>query len=268
MNVNKAWVHMCFCFDGGDNITELIDSRPHQRLLLFYDALEQGPIKDLHLPSGMQAREEYWKTICSIDPAFTNQDLAYSPQQLGVSVLFPPPASNESVLLWHGESTCEQMMLRAVCAYWPNADLWSANVKRLKPWFPETFPAVPCFSPNALARLENMAERIKAEYQHQLAREWHELAQQNSVLRIVENEKIRGVSEDFFDAFLLNACTNEWQHQARVTGDCQANSGFSQVGDSYLLYRLHLMAQQGKVEIHGNERDHRLHKIRKSVAVN
>lgn len=260
---NNPWVHVCYCSNGGDNVAELIHGRPDQRLLIFDDALNQGPLKDLHMPSGAQAREAYWNNICSIDPEFSSRGLGYTTAQLGTGVLLPAPAENESAMVWLGETSNEQMMLRAVCAYWPQTDVWLADVRQLKPWFPAAFPSVPCFTPQALAQLESMAERLKPEHQSELADEWHELIQDDRILRIYENEKIRGVAEDFFDAFLLNACTNEWQYQARVTGDCQANSGFSQVGDSYLLYRLHLMAQQGLVDIQRNQLDHRLHNIKK-----
>jgi hypothetical protein len=260
---NNAWVHVSYCGNGGDNVAELLHGRPDQRLLLFYDALNLGPLKDLHMPSGVQAREAYWNNICSIDPEFSSAGLGYTTAELGTGVLSAAPVANESAMIWLGETSNEQMMLRAVCAYWPKTDLWVADVRQLKPWFPATFPSVPCFTPQALAQLESMAERMKVEHQRELADEWHELIRQDHLLRIYQDGKILGVAEDFFDAFLLNACTNEWQFQARVTGNCQANSGFSQVGDSYLLYRLHLMAQQGLVDIQRNHLDYRLHNIKR-----
>jgi hypothetical protein len=261
---NNAWVHVCYCANGGENIAELIQDRPKQRLLRFYDALNQGPLKDVHIPSGIQAREAYWNNICSINPEFSSRGLGYTTTELGTGVLLPAPTANESAMIWLGQTSNEQMMLRAVCAYWPKTDLWVADVRQLKPWFPATFPSVPCFTPQALAQLESMAERLKVEHQRELADEWHELIRQDHLLRIYQDGKIRGVAEDFFDAFLLNACTSEWQFQARVAGNCQANSGYSSVGDVFLFYRLELMAQRGLVEFQRNQYgDFRHDKVRK-----
>ena len=261
---NNAWFHVCYCANGGENIAELIQDRPKQRLLRFYDALNQGPLKDVHIPSGIQAREAYWNNICSINREFSSRGLGYTTTELGTGVLLPAPAANESAMIWLGQTSNEQMMLRAVCAYWPDTDVWLADVRQLKPWFPAAFPSVPCFTPQALAKLESMTERMKPEHKRELANEWHELTRQDHVVRIYQNEKILGVKEDFFDAFLLESCTKEWQFQARVAGNCQANSGYSSVGDVFLFYRLHQMAQRGLVEFQrGQHEDYRFDKIRK-----
>ncbi len=75
-------------------------------------------------------------------------------------------------------------MLHAVCAYWLETDLWLADVRRLKPWFPNNFPYVPSFTPQALAMFEGMPERMKPEHKREPADEWHELTRQDHVVRI------------------------------------------------------------------------------------
>lgn len=260
-NTPSHLVHICHCSNDAENVQSLIQGRADQRLLLFYDSLDIGPLKEIDTPSGIRSRETYFNQILAIDKQFVSESLVRV--SLGINVLSRAPAAHEAALIWVGEITCEQMMLRAVCAYWPDTELWLADVTRLKPWYPNTYPAVPCFSPEALARLETMRERISPADKLSLAREWHALSSQDHVLRTYKDGKVLGVPEDFFDAFLWNACTHEWQFQARVAGACQAESGFSQVGDSYLLYRLHLMAERGLVVIQGNDPDYRLHKIRK-----
>ena len=265
LNTQMPLIHVCFCANGGDNVAELIENRSQQRLVLFYDTLDLGPLKDIHLAYANSPRDIYFNKTCSYFPvAESNQDSESDLNLFGVQVLFPPPAPSQTVLVWTGQSTNEQMMLRAVCAYWLETDLWLADVRRLKPWFPNNFPYVPSFTPQALAKLEGMSERMKPEHKRELADEWHELTRQDHVVRIYQDAKILGVEEDFFDAFLLESCTKEWQFQARVAGNCQANSGYSSVGDVFLFYRLELMAQRGLVEFQRNQYgDFRHDKVRK-----
>ncbi len=35
LNAQMPLIHVCFCANGGDNVTELIENRPQQRLVLF-----------------------------------------------------------------------------------------------------------------------------------------------------------------------------------------------------------------------------------------
>ncbi len=265
LNTSMPLVHVCYCANGGENVAELIENRPQHRMVLFYDSLDVGPLKDLHFTDAYSPRLVYFRKIHSYFSATEPfPDEAFDPEVLGVKVLFPPPAKSQAALVWTGQTTNEQMMLRAVCAHWPDTELWQADVCLLRPWHPGKFPTVSSFTPDALSCLESMARPLSPSDKLQLANEWHELILQDHVLRIYQDEKIVGVPEDFFDAFLLESCTKEWQFQARVAGACQANSGYSAVGDVFLFYRLEVMAQHGRVEFQrGQYEDCRLDKIRR-----
>ena len=258
-------VPVCFSANGAENVLEAVEGLGTYRFVLLHDDLSLGPLRALDTEAGRHARFDYLlKTNATDDDLDWRKYLLQFQNRMGLVDLFPPPALDESALVWFGDMGNEQLLLRAVCASWPDTDIYLADIRRIAHKHKAHKNYVPCFPPEVLRELVSLAQLLPIERKQALADEWHELTRQDHVVRIYQNEKILGVKEDFFDALLLESCTKEWQFQARVAGNCQANSGYSSVGDVFLFYRLHQMAQRGLVEIQrGQHEDYRFDKIRK-----
>ena len=83
--------------------------------------------------------------------------------------------------------------------------------------------------------------------------EWRRLRGEASLLRIVENGRLRSVDPDFFDGLLLGRCTDEWQKWARVVGWAMVDAMEQghHVGDALLLWRLRELVGQGRIVVRG-----------------
>lgn len=84
-------------------------------------------------------------------------------------------------------------------------------------------------------------------------REWRRLRAEDTLLRIVENGRLRSVSPTFFDDLLLNRCTAEWQKWSRVVGwsMLDAMEAGHHVGDIFLLWRLHELIGEARIGCRG-----------------
>jgi hypothetical protein len=247
----KKVVHVCLDFNNAENVVEAVEGLGTNRFLRFTEKLSCGPLKALDTAEGRQQRFAHLLQTTSTDqrPEVRQYLLQYQ-DRMGLVDLFPAPAPDESALVWFGDMADEQLMLRAVCASWPDTDIYLADVRRLAPHYEAFKNYVPCFPAEVLRELVPLAMPLTKAHRQSLAQEWHTLTTQDHLLRIYEDDRILGVAEDFYDDDLLSACKPYFQNQARIAGEVQ--QGKHQVGDLHLFYRLKLMADQGRVEIETN----------------
>ncbi len=242
-------VHVCVASNGADNVLQAVEGLGTSRLILLHDDLSLGPLRALNTEAGRQARFTYLMQTHAIDddPIWHKYLLQFQ-ARMGLVDLFPPPAPEESALVWFGDMANEQLLLRAVCASWPDTDIYLADVRRITHKHKAHKNYVPCFPPEVLRELVSLAEPLPIDRRHALAHEWQELTQQDDLLRIYEGGRVVGIPEDFFDEDLLAACTPDFQFQGAIAGEVQSQGKHVQ-GDIYLFDRLQRMAGSGLVEI-------------------
>jgi hypothetical protein len=83
---------------------------------------------------------------------------------------------------------------------------------------------------------------------------WRRLRAEDSLLRIVEDGRLRSVQPDYFDALLLEHTPTEWCKWTRVVGNSMAEAGERghNIGDEYLVWRVRELMMQGRVECEGD----------------
>jgi hypothetical protein len=242
-------VHVCYGANDGDNVKQAVEGLGTYRFLVLADNLSCGPLANLDTPAGRRARFSYLFGDCSM--VDNPLELAYImgfQDRMGLVDLAQGPGPDESVLVWIGAMAQEQLLLRAVCALWPGADFFLADVRRVAHLYPVYKLFVPAFPPHVLRPLVAMAEPLAPQRREDLARQWHALTEQDDLIRGYEDDAIVGLPEDMFDADLLRACSAEFQVQARVAGKVQFEGKHAQ-GDMYLFERLQMMADRDLVEI-------------------
>ncbi len=250
-------VHLSLGADWGVTLQDAVHARPGHRVLVLNDPLEMGPLRGIHTPEGLAARVEFMKNIFSTagreGPV---QDWSWLEDGLGIAPMFPPPPPDEIALMWQGQTAQDQLLLRLACAVWPDTEFWVADLRKLSAWCPNKLPVVPAFCADALRKLEGMIEPLSPQAKQVLADDWHAIAAQDHVLRIYRDGAVCCVPENYFDAGLLRLCTPEFKSRAWVAGafiggdECPLG-----VADTYVLHRLHAMAQQGLLEMRANEED-------------
>jgi len=77
---------------------------------------------------------------------------------------------------------------------------------------------------------------------------WQELKEDNSPLRAVINDRVTGVSEDFYDFLIWKNITQKPVKQARLIGDILGKNQLS-VGDWWYAKRIQIFIEQGKIRI-------------------
>ena len=248
-------VHLCQGESAEVLLQEVTHDRQGHRVMALHDPLELGPLRGIRTPEGLKARIEFMKTIISTTgKEEPDEDWSWLEEVMGIARMFPPPPQDEIALMWLGQTAQDQLLLRLACAVWPDTELWVADVRKLSARCPNNLAAVPAYCADALRELEGLAVPLSREAKQVLADEWHAIAAQDHVLRIYRGGAVCGVPENYFDAALLRLCTHEFKSRARVVGACMGGDECPLgMGDTFLKYRLHVMAQQGLLELRANK---------------
>ena len=82
--------------------------------------------------------------------------------------------------------------------------------------------------------------------------EWKKLCSENSIVRILEGgKKITSKNEDFYDKEIFSGLTNEWQKGNKAMHVILSKMKVK-TGDVFLLWRMKKLAEEDKIEIHGD----------------
>jgi hypothetical protein len=82
---------------------------------------------------------------------------------------------------------------------------------------------------------------------------WQRLRTEDSLLRVVEEGRLRSVAPTYFDEILLQHTPAEWCWWARVVGNTMVDAGERghNIGDAFLIWRLRELVKEGKIECEG-----------------
>ncbi len=219
-----------------------------------------GPLGAIYEAEGYQQRRDWWKHLVEISPYNTEQLMNLVDDRLAVHNLKKALDENpkEEVWIWMGQNQHD------VCGYYWLISQLQAYQGRVVVLYMNNLPFInekgQIFYPTALHEIQPK-EFLKAKKLNRKVTlsefeldpdEWRKLCAENGMVRILEGgKKIATRNDDFYDKEILSGLTNDWQKGNKAM---QAILGKMKIktGDVYLLWRMTKLAEEGKVEIHGD----------------
>ncbi|MCS3530879.1 DUF1835 domain-containing protein [Chryseobacterium sp. JUb7] len=219
-----------------------------------YNDLTTGPLTDFTSETDYEAYISYWKTIDRIchQESTENEESHFEYPELSIefSINFP---ENQPLIIWHGSDAGEKLMLYRYChllqernLFEINSDEWAVNSE-----IPDSQNRLGKRNPELLNGILNLVKKINDDDKNFYAEEWERLKKDQKSNRILKNDRIISVDEDYYDQNLLSLCTSEYQNAARIIGETMGQQE-STVGDHYLFYRIHVLIDQNLLECKGN----------------
>lgn len=115
----------------------------------------------------------------------------------------------------------------------------------------------------ALKSLLDSGRSLTTEEQGEYRRRWRRLREENAPFRIVADAELGSAPIDYFDPWILEQATTEWQRLIRIVANGIAYSErYLQVGELMLLTRVVALVEQGKLAADGDPWDMRCCRIR------
>lgn len=168
------------------------------------------------------------------------------------------------VWIWYCQNAHEEIGLRYVMSEFMNkcSMLYGIDVteglKRIQP--NRSIRETGQLPSHMFMKLRPDAKRFSIDACQRLAKEWNELKQNSSTLRIWGNG-IEHVAEDTYDSILIEATKHnhavggeEWLSPALVISETISKID-DYIGDAFMEYRIFSLAKQGHFEIDGDTTD-------------
>jgi hypothetical protein len=237
-----------------------LDESLSGRVEIIRDDYAVGPIADIYEAEGYQQRRDWWKGLIELSPYNTEQLTEMVDDRLAVHNLKRELEENvkEEVWIWMGQNQHD------VCGYyWLISQLQSFQ-GRVVILYLNNLPFINekgnIFYPTSLHEIQPK-EFLKAKKLNRKVTpsefevdpdEWKKLCSENDMVRMLEGgKKIAGKKEDFYDAEILKGLTNEWQKGNKAMSGILGKMKIK-TGDVFLLWRMKKMAEEDKIEIHGD----------------
>ncbi|MBC8745505.1 hypothetical protein OKW43_002486 [Paraburkholderia sp. WC7.3g] len=184
--------------------------------------------------------------------------------------------STANLVVWHGESASDQLMLRRVC-YLMRNDPQRLNEVRLsiadltdpQAWAhtrSDRATSVGMFAPDVLQTHLPDAAPISVLRISRLALEWQEVKQANGETRRWRDNTFTNSSFAELDALIVECATDDWQPAARVAAYVMAAEQWLLVSDSIVLWRMRELAALRRILLRGDATEWRSLELRGAPA--
>jgi hypothetical protein len=235
--------------------TALLEAGRDDRVQALRDDLAVGPLRGID--DAPDVRADFWDRVS----ADTRRDFLREFRDQAAA-LDNIARGETNLVVWHGESAADQLMLRRVCYHLRNSpqrlnevrlsirDLtdpgaWAHSRK-------DCATSVGMFAPAVLqARLPDAAP-ISVLRISRLALEWQEAKHANGETRRWRDNTFTSGSFADLDALILEHVTEDWQPAARVAAELMAAELCFLVSDSVVLWRLREMAATRRIKLRGD----------------
>ena len=227
------------------------------KLVCLEDCLNLGPICDVNAEEEIIKRSS-WLSKVFDQPTSMDTDSTYTLVNRDVETIKTLVANykHERIYLWTGLAAAEiihtarllyHLQPQSNHVYLFDFTNFSMNNIHGEVVYPRSLVATD------LLRVEHPEKHFRqltAEELLKFRKLWGKVKSGNSLLWIFDKGQIVEKEETYFDSFLLSYCTHEFQHPARIIGHTLCDTDFN-VGDSFLNYRMKLLALMNKVEFRG-----------------
>lgn len=259
-------------------LTYSLGSQCH-KIIGFPDFFAEGPLQDLHNEEGFQKRHQWLMEHLNMENNFLKEEYPIRFRKTLEQIKTLP--ENYPILLWMAENANEQIGLRyflyllqnhANEMYVINTALACKEVMKAKE-VQTIFNHTGEVHPELIRAIyeQKLFQPLTKEERQMYQNEWVELAKTDGMLRIWQDNKIQTVSEDYYDAKIIQTAKKLHSKQeqvdfvkaARIVGNLLGYVA-GQISDAYLEYRIRCLVNKGIFEIKGNSKEMSNYSVRLS----
>ncbi|MGN6164758.1 MAG: DUF3658 domain-containing protein [Flavisolibacter sp.] len=237
-----------------------LDESLQGKIEIIRDDYAVGPVENIYEPEGYQQRRDWWKALLEISPYDTEQLMNMVDDRLTIHNLKKELDENakEELWIWMGQnqhdvcgyywliSQLQQYQGRVVVLYMNNLPFIN---EKGQIFFPTTLHEI---QPKEFLKAKKLNRKITLSEFEVDPDEWRKLCTENEIVRILEGgKKIVSKGEDFYDKEILSSLTSEWQKGNKAMSAVLSKMKIK-TGDVFLLWRMKKLAEEDKIEMHGD----------------
>lgn len=221
-------------------------------ILALTDDISIGPLFQINTKKGEKERNKYMDTMLKkADNEFTTYTTEID-NSINTLLNFPYE-KYEKIVVWCGKNIGEQLLMAIACKCIPLKKTQKVDISKQQLFTDFPHASLACLSPEEIHNLLPKAKSITEQEFYFYKECWKEILSSHSLVRIYDAKegKITFHSESFYDAFIISCIPNDFQKAARIVGRVLGTCG-QLVSDTFIAYRLKVLAQKEKIKTRGN----------------
>ena len=237
------------------------------------DDFAVGPLKDIYTQDGIEERKEWWRKVLAGGDYDGDVDTGEVNDPETVQEIKEQLRSDLDETLWIWVAPNKHDVSGY---YWLMAQLqeFAGRIYVLSLnnlpfindkghiFYPKNLSEIPA---REFIKAKKLARAITLSEFEVDPDEWAKICSENKMVRILEGaKKLSQYDADFFDKYLLNFITPDWQKAHKVILNV-LNKAEQTTGDAYLLWRLKELIAQDKIDAQGELKNMKDFEVKQKV---
>ncbi len=250
-----------------------LDESLRGEIIEIKDDFAVGPLKDIYSVEGIEERKQWWRKVLSGGDYDGRVDTGEVNDEKAVQEIKEKLNNNEEEAVWiwvapnkHDVSGYYWLMPQLKEFVGRIYILMLNNLPFINTkgniFYPENLFEIP---PREFLKAKILARPITASEFEIDPDEWTKICNENKMVRILEGaKKLSQHDEDFYDKYLLEFMTPDWQKANKVIHQVLSKARQS-TGDAYLLWRLKELIAADKIDAQGEIKNMKDFEVKKKA---
>jgi hypothetical protein len=252
-----------------------LDETLRDEIFEIKDDFAVGPLKDIYTEKGIEERKQWWRNVLAGGDYNGHVDTNEVNDPKTVVEIKEKLRANEEEKVWIWVAPNKHDVSGY---YWLMAQL-SEFVGRVyvislnnlpfindkgNIFYPVDLHEIP---PREFLKAKKLARPITTSEFEIDPDEWAKICNENKMVRILEGaKKLSQHNEDYFDKYILEFITPDWQKANKVINQF-LNKSKQITGDAYMLWRLKELISSGKIDAQGEIRNMKEFEVKEKAKV-
>lgn len=250
-----------------------LDESLRDEIIEIRDDYSVGPLKNIYSGQGIEERKNWWQNVLSGNETAITVDSGYVNDPKTVAKIKEKLKNNEDEKAWiwiapnkHDISGYYWLMSQLKEFVGRVYVLSLNNLPFINDkgniFYPENLFEIP---PREFLKAKKLARPITPSEFEIDPDEWVKICDENKIVRILEGaKKLSQHDEDFFDKYLLEFITPDWQKANKVIHQF-LNKSKHTTGDAYTLWRLKELIANDKIDAQGEIKNMKDFEVKKKT---
>ena len=234
-----------------------------ENIICFDDIFSIAPISELHEAEGIAKRHEWLDGHLNMED---EESFTYEKNCMKTIEKLSEIPESHPIYIWAGENAHEQTALMFILDQLKNHSNEIIWVNPNKLYDIRYSGEMNSEQLTALLKDENSQTLLSKDALHEFEKQWKKLSENESMLRVWEDGKVKTVQVSYFDEFILEVVKEAGGEEdfimaARVVGEVIGNLE-QYIGDRFIEYRIIHLALSGKLTLQGVPKGMRYYKVK------
>ena len=250
-----------------------LDDSLQGKIFEIKDDFAVGPLKDIYTSNGIEERNEWWRKVLSGGDYNGHVDTGEVNDPKTVEEIKQGLRSGDEQMLWIWVAPNKHDVSGY---YWLISQLkefigkiYVLSLNNLPfisdkghIFYPVNLSEIPA---REFVKAKKLARQVTTSEFEIDPDEWAKICMENKMVRILEGAKKLSLHDaDYFDKYILDFITADWQKAHKVIGHV-LNKSRQTTGDAYLLWRIKELIAEGKIDAQGEIRNMKDFEIKQKV---